>query len=105
MFYNASVWGETTQKVCTMVDEKNSTPEKNNKKKNIIKNVFGTIGIVGILYLCYICGKIEDEVYWELHRYQFIENQKEQDTLQEAYQKKQKQIQQYRDSLTNVRKK
>ena len=88
-----------------MADEKNSTPKKNNKNTNIIKNVFGVIGMVGILYLCYICGKMEDEAYWELHRYQFIENQKEQDTLQDAYQKNQKQIQQYRDSLTNVRKK
>ena len=88
-----------------MVDEKNSTPEKNNKNTDIIKNVFGVIGMAGILYLCYICGKIEDEAYWELHRYQFIENQKEQDTLKKEYQETQIQIQQCHDSLTNVRKK
>ena len=86
-----------------MADERNSTPKKNNKNTNIIKNVFGVIGMAGIFYLCYICGKIEDEAYWELHRYQFIENQKEQDTLQEAYQKNQKQNAIKQDTLINQR--
>ena len=86
-----------------MADEKNSTPKKNNKNTNIIKNVFGVIGMAGIFYLCYICGKIEDEAYWELHRYQFIENQKEQDTLQEVYQKNQKQNAIKQDTLIKQR--